>query len=82
MEAPKYDSVYVFPHNLRSVLKKQHIKSLVVLSWTDYVWPLLFLLLRFSFGIALIFSALLVAVAVVVVLAALAAGNREGGRSK
>lgn len=56
--------------------------SFVILSWTDYVWSLVSVLLRISVEILLMFSALLIAVVVAVVFAALAAGNREKRRSK
>ncbi len=75
------DIVYLFPRNLRSILRNKYWQ-LRWQQWWQKVWRVLFYLIRISFGIALILSILLMLVAILVIIVGLSASsNREDNSS-
>jgi hypothetical protein len=73
--------VYLFPHNLRGILRNKYWQ-LRWQQWWGKVWRILFYLIRISFGIALILSILLMLVAIVVIIVGLSAtSNRDDNSS-
>lgn len=72
------DIVYQFPKNFRSILRNKYWKLRWQQTW-DKIWGVLFYGIRISFGIVLIASILLIAVAIAAILIAAASSRDEGG---
>lgn len=66
--------VYLFPKNLRTVVRNKFLR-LRLQEWWQKVWKVLFYLIRISFGIIILVSIALVAIAITIILASM---NRDG----
>lgn len=60
------DIVYLFPRNFREVLRNKYLQ-LRLQEWWQKVWKILFYLIRISFGILLIASIALIAIAITII---------------
>lgn len=69
--------VYLFPKNLRTVVRNKFLR-LRLQEWWQKVWKVLFYLIRISFGIILLLSIALITIAITVILASM---NRDGDSS-
>lgn len=69
--------VYLFPKNLRTVVRNKFLR-LRLQEWWQKVWKVLFYLIRISFGIILLLSIAVMAIAITVILASM---NRDGDSS-
>jgi hypothetical protein len=69
---------YLFPRNLRAVLRQKFLRLRLQELWQK-VWRVLFYLIRISFGILLIASILLIFVAIAIILIA---ASSKGGDSR
>lgn len=65
---------YLFPKNFRAVLRNKFLR-LRLQEWWQKIWRVLFYLIRISFGIVLLLSIALMAIAIVTILTAT---NRDG----
>jgi hypothetical protein len=75
------DIVYLFPKNIRAILRKASLSLRLKALW-QRIWSALFYLIRISFGIILILSLVIVAIAVVLLLVAMSQkGNGSDQRS-
>lgn len=72
--------VYQFPQDFRDILRNKYFR-LQLQEWWDKVWGILFYIIRISFGIALIASIALIALAIIAILIGLstARNDDEGG---
>lgn len=72
--------VYQFPQDFRDILRNKYFR-LQLQEWWNKVWGILFYIIRISFGIALIGSIALIALAIVAILIGLstARGDDNGG---
>lgn len=61
------DITYLFPKNFRGILRNKYLK-LRLQEWWQKIWRVLFYLIRISFGIILIASILLMAIAIFVIV--------------
>ncbi len=66
--------VYLFPKNFRAVVRNKFLR-LRLQEWWQKVWKVLFYLIRISFGIILLISIALIAIAITIILASM---NRDG----
>jgi len=75
------DLVYLFPQDLRGVLRSRSLR-LRLKQWWDQIWKVLFYLIRISFGILLIASIVLIflAIAIIAISASSRDDNDRGGR--
>ncbi len=74
---------YLFPRNLRSILQQKYLRLRLQEVWLK-IWPVLFYLIRISFGIALLVSIALIFIAIAIILIALSSakgGSSDGDRS-
>jgi len=71
--------VYVFPRNLRDLLRNKYI-WIRLKEFADRIWRVIFYLIRMSFGIMLMVSILLVIAAIVVIIFA-ASNSRDSDSS-
>ncbi len=69
---------YVFPRNLRAILQQKYLRLRLQAFWQK-VWPILFYLIRISFGIVLLVSIALIFIAIAIIL--IAATSAKGGNS-
>jgi len=76
------DVVYLFPKNFLSILRNKYWRLRWQKTWAK-VWGVLFYLIRISFGIVLVASIVLMAIAIIAIVIAASAsnGDREGGSS-
>ncbi|TVQ42304.1 MAG: hypothetical protein EA365_15485 [Gloeocapsa sp. DLM2.Bin57] len=72
--------VYLFPRNLRGILRNKYWQ-LRWQQWWGKVWRVLFYLIRISFGIALILSILLMLAAIIVIIVGLSASSNRDDNS-
>ena len=72
------DIVYLFPRNFRDVLRNKYFK-LQLQEWWKKIWKVLFYLIRISFGIILIGSIALIAIAITMILSSSDRDNNRGG---
>ncbi|MEM6754775.1 MAG: hypothetical protein AAF630_17605 [Cyanobacteria bacterium P01_C01_bin.38] len=72
------DIVYLFPRNFRNVLQSKYFK-LRLQEWWNKVWKVLFYIIRISFGVILIASIALIAIAITMILASLSSSDDDGG---
>lgn len=70
------DVVYLFPKNFQGILRNKYWRLRWQKTWSK-VWRVLFYLIRISFGIILVASILLMAVAIIAILIAMNASNDE-----
>ena len=77
------DVVYLFPKNFRSILRNKYWQLRWQQTWAK-IWQVLFYIIRISFGIVLIASILLMAVAILMIIVAMNSSNdeREGSRGR
>ncbi len=61
------DITYLFPKNLRGILRNKYLR-LRLQEWWQKIWRVLFYLIRISFGIILIASIILMAIAIFVIV--------------
>ena len=73
--------VYLFPRNLRGILRNKYWR-LRWQQWWQKVWRVLFYLIRIAFGIALILSILLMFVAIAVIVIGLSASIDRDDNSR
>ncbi|MBF2084832.1 hypothetical protein [Thermoleptolyngbya sp. C42_A2020_037] len=73
------DIAYVFPRNFRQVLQNKYFR-LRLQSWWSKVWRVMFYLIRISFGIALVASIILIAIAIIAAMLALSAAQGDNDR--
>lgn len=77
------DLVYLFPKNFRAILRNKFWK-LQLQEWWQKIWPVLFYLIRISFGIFLIISIILIFATIFII--AIVSSNRDNnsgeGRSR
>ncbi|GAB4464242.1 MAG: hypothetical protein OHK0037_18010 [Elainellaceae cyanobacterium] len=73
------DIAYVFPRNFRQVLQNKYTR-LRLQAWWNKVWRVMFYLIRISFGIALIGSIALIAIAIIAAMLALSAAQGDNDR--
>jgi hypothetical protein len=74
---------YLFPKNLRGILQQKYLRLRLEAVWQK-IWPVLFYLIRISFGIALLVSIALIFIAIAIILIALSSakgGNSDGDSS-
>lgn len=75
------DMVYLFPKNLRTVLRNKFLR-LRLQEWWNKVWKVLFYLIRISFGIVLLLSIVLIVLSIILILStANQDSNNRGNRS-
>lgn len=75
------EMVYLFPKNLRAVVRNKFLR-LRLQSWWQKVWKVLFYLIRISFGIIILVSIALIAIAITLILASMNKdGDSRGDRS-
>jgi hypothetical protein len=72
---------YLFSQNFRSVLRAKFLK-LRLLDWARQIWGVLFYLIRISFGILLIASICIIAIAILAILLGLAMSNKDSDNSR
>ncbi|HEY9845877.1 MAG TPA: hypothetical protein V6D03_06730 [Candidatus Caenarcaniphilales bacterium] len=70
---------YLFPENLRGVLRNKFLK-LRLKEWWEKVWRVLFYLIRISFGIVLVVSILVIFVAIALILIAMNSSRSDSDR--
>jgi hypothetical protein len=74
--------VYEFPKDFRDILRNKYFQ-LQIQEWWDKVWRVLFYGIRISFGIALLVSIALIALAIIAIMIGLSASrgddNNDGG---
>ncbi|NJM65222.1 MAG: hypothetical protein HC851_05885 [Acaryochloris sp. RU_4_1] len=72
------DIAYLFPRNFRAVLRNKDWRLRLQALWAK-IWPVLFYLIRVSFGIVLLLSIVLIFVAIALILIAMSSsqGDRE-----
>ncbi|WP_017314395.1 hypothetical protein [Mastigocladopsis repens] len=70
------DIVYLFPKNLRSILRNKYLQ-LRLQEWWKKVWGVLFYLIRISFGIFLIVSIALITISIILIISAVNS-DRDG----
>jgi hypothetical protein len=73
---------YLFPKNLRGILQQKYLRLRLEAVWQK-IWPVLFYLIRISFGIALLVSIALIFIAIAIILIALSSakgGSSDGDR--
>ena len=77
------DVVYLFPKNFRAILRNKYWQLRWQKTWSK-VWRVLFYLIRISFGIILITSIVLLAIAILAIIIAASASNsdREDNRGR
>lgn len=73
------DIAYVFPRNFRQVLQNKYFR-LRLQAWWSKVWRVMFYLIRISFGIALVASIILIAIAIIAAMLALSAAQGDNDR--
>ncbi|QKD83654.1 hypothetical protein HPC62_16925 [Thermoleptolyngbya sichuanensis A183] len=73
------DIAYVFPRNFRQVLQNKYFR-LRLQAWWSKVWRVMFYLIRISFGIALVASIVLIAIAIIAAMLALSAAQGDNDR--
>ncbi|MBF2063464.1 MAG: hypothetical protein IGS39_03385 [Calothrix sp. C42_A2020_038] len=74
------DIVYLFPKNFRDILRNKYFK-IKLQEWWNKVWGILFYIIRISFGIFLIASMVLIAIAIFMIMMSMSDrdNNRSGG---
>jgi len=73
------DITYLFPKNIRGILRNKYLK-LRLQEWWQKIWGVLFYLIRISFGIILIASIILMAIAIfVIVIGFQMSGDEDSG---
>ena len=78
------DIAYLFPKNFRSVLRNKYWRLRLQALWAK-IWPVLFYIIRISFGIFLLLSIALIFIAIAIILIAMSSSqgdrsdNRNGG---
>jgi hypothetical protein len=72
------DIVYLFPRDFRAVLRNKYWRLRLQAVWAK-LWPVLFYLIRISFGIVLLLSIVLIFVAIAIILIAMSSsqGDRD-----
>ena len=77
------DVVYLFPKNIRAVLRNKYWQLRWQQTWAK-IWKVLFYIIRISFGIVLIASILIMLVAIIAIIIAMNSSNdeRQGGRGR
>ncbi len=72
---------YLFPRNLRTILQQKYLRLRLQAVWQK-IWPILFYLIRISFGIVLLVSIALIfiAIAIILIAATSAKGGSDGDR--
>jgi hypothetical protein len=71
---------YLFSQNFRSVLRSKFLK-LRLLDWARQIWNVLFYLIRISFGILLIASICIIAIAILAIVLGSALSNKDSDDS-
>ncbi|MBD2578875.1 hypothetical protein [Oscillatoria sp. FACHB-1406] len=71
---------YLFPKNFRGILRNKYWRLRWQETWQK-IWGILFYLIRISFGIALILSIVLMAVAIVVIFIAISSSSSDDSGS-
>lgn len=72
------DVVYLFPQNFRTILRNKYLR-LQLQEWWQKVWKVLFYLIRISFGIILILSIILIAIAITIIIFSLNSSSDDDG---
>lgn len=68
---------YLFARNFRSILQAKFLK-LRLQAWGQRIWQVLFYLIRMSFGVLLIASIFIIAIAILLIVVALAFKDNDG----
>ncbi|MFP4133828.1 MAG: hypothetical protein ACLFTJ_06720, partial [Halothece sp.] len=71
------DITYLFPENFRTILRNKYLR-LRLKEWWDKIWGVLFYLIRISFGIVLVASIILMAIAILVIIIGAQMSSDEG----
>jgi hypothetical protein len=71
---------YLFAKNFRSILQAKFFK-LRLLNWWQQIWKILFYLIRISFGILLIASIFIIAIAIIAIIIASTLSNKDSQSS-
>jgi hypothetical protein len=71
---------YLFSQNFRAVLRSKFLK-LRLLDWARQIWSVLFYLIRISFGILLIASICIIAIAILAIVLGSALSNKDSDDS-
>jgi hypothetical protein len=67
---------YLFARNFRSILQAKFLK-LRLLAWVQTIWKVLFYLIRISFGILLIASIFIIAIAILLIIVATVFSDKD-----
>ncbi|HBE56292.1 MAG TPA: hypothetical protein DEG17_02705 [Cyanobacteria bacterium UBA11149] len=72
------DIAYLFPKNFRTILRNKFFR-IQLQEWWSKIWRVLFYLIRISFGIILILSIALIAIAIIIITIASSDSGGGGG---
>jgi hypothetical protein len=75
------DVVFEFPQNFRTILRNKYFK-IRLQEWLDKVWQVIFFLIRISFGVALIVSIALMAIAIIALVVAASSQDNNNNRRR
>jgi hypothetical protein len=67
---------YLFARNFRSILQAKFLK-LRLLAWVQTIWKVLFYLIRISFGVLLIASIFIIAIAILIIIVATVFSDKD-----